>query len=326
VTVLLTGGTGYIGANVAVALVQAGRSVVLLDDLSNSEVTSADAIQRITGVHVPLVIGDARDESLVARTIVRYGATSVVHLAGRKSPVESLEFPLAYYDHNVGSLVATLRAAHASGVREFVFSSSATVYGDAESPIDESTPINPVTPYGRTKAMCEQVLQDYAFANPDRSVVALRYFNPVGAHKSGLLGERPMGMPTNLMPAALRVARGVVPALFVYGDDYSTPDGTALRDYVHVSDLADGHVAALEARPGYWVYNLGTGTPSSVLEVLTALSGASGRVIPIRARDRRDGDVAVSYCNPAAAKRGLGWRATRTLDDAARDAWLAYQH
>lgn len=324
--VLLAGGAGYIGAHTAIALIEAGHDVCVVDDLSNSAAESLARVERITGSRIPLLVSDVRDEDAV-RAFVRAqgGVDAVIHFAGLKAVGESVAEPVRYYDVNIGSAISLLHVMAAEGIRTIVFSSSATVYGDPEElPLREDAPtgIDLTNPYGKTKRIIEEILKDAAAADADLEVVVLRYFNPVGAHQSGLIGEDPTGTPNNLMPYVARVAVGALDRVGVFGDDYGTPDGTGQRDYIHVVDLAAGHVAALEhASPGYEVYNLGTGVPVSVLELITAFERASGREIPRVTLPRRPGDVAASYCDPAKALRDLGWRATRTIDDACRDSW-----
>ncbi|MGC5171476.1 UDP-glucose 4-epimerase GalE [Micromonospora sp. DT81.3] len=324
--VLLTGGAGYIGAHTAVALVEAGHDVLVVDDLSASSEEAVRRIERITGARVPLLVSDARDEDALA-AFVRDNAPvdAVVHLAGLKAVGESVAEPVRYYDVNVGSSIAVLKVMKAEGIPTIVFSSSATVYGEPESlPLTETSPtgIDLANPYGKTKRMIEEILHDAATADPDLRAVSLRYFNPVGAHSSGLIGEDPRGIPNNLMPVVSRVAIGALPQVAVYGDDYDTPDGTGLRDYIHVVDLAAGHVAALErAQPGYEIYNLGTGEPVSVLTLIEAFERASGRPIPRAVQPRRPGDVAASYADPSKARAELEWAATRSIDDACGDYW-----
>ncbi len=324
--VLLAGGAGYIGAHVAVALIDAGHDVIVVDDLSNSRAEAISRVERITGGTVPLLVADARDEDAVAGFVRDHAPVdAVIHLAGLKAVGESVAEPVRYYDVNLGSALALLKVMAREGIPTIVFSSSATVYGEPESlPLTEEsrTGIDLANPYGKTKRMIEEILHDASAADPALRVVSLRYFNPVGAHTSGLIGEDPAGIPNNLMPYVARVAVGALDEIGVFGDDYETPDGTGLRDYIHVVDLAEGHVRALEqAKPGYEVYNLGTGTPVSVLELIASFERAAGRTLPTRIRERRPGDIAASWCDPAKAERELGWRATRTIDDASRDAW-----
>lgn len=324
--VLLAGGAGYIGAHTAVALVEAGHDVLVVDDLSNSSAEAVARVEQITGAAVPLLSADARDvDALTAFVREHAPVDAVIHLAGLKAVGESVAEPVRYYDVNVGSSLAILKVMAAEEIPTIVFSSSATVYGEPESlPLSEESPtgIDLANPYGKTKRIIEEILKDAAAADPRLRAVSLRYFNPVGAHPSGLIGEDPTGIPNNLMPYVARVAVGTLDRVGVFGDDYDTPDGTGQRDYIHVVDLAAGHVAALErAREGYEVYNLGTGTPVSVLELIAAFERASGKQIPREILPRRAGDVAASYCDPSKAQRDLGWSATLTIDDACRDSW-----
>lgn len=324
--VLLAGGAGYIGAHVAVSLIDAGHDVIIVDDLSNSSAEAVARIERITGATVPLLVADARDEGAVTEFVRRHAPVdAVIHLAGLKAVGESVAEPVRYYDVNLGTSIALLKVMRSEGIPTIVFSSSATVYGDPESlPLSEESPtgIDLANPYGKTKRMIEEILHDASAADPGLRAVSLRYFNPVGAHASGLIGEDPTGIPNNLMPFVARVAVGALDEVGVFGDDYETPDGTGLRDYIHVVDLAEGHVVALErAQPGYAVFNLGTGTPVSVLELVASFERAVGRELPKRVLPRRPGDIAASYCDPAKAQRELGWTATRTIDDASRDSW-----
>jgi UDP-glucose 4-epimerase len=324
--VLLTGGAGYIGAHTAVALIEAGHDVIIVDDLSGTSDEAVARIETIAGVTVPLLVADVRDEAAVAAFVAEHAPVdAVIHLAGLKAVGESMAEPVRYYDVNLGTTIALLKVMAAAGIRSLVFSSSATVYGTPEQlPLTEESPtgIDLANPYGKTKRIIEEILADAAAADPGLAVVSLRYFNPVGAHTSGLIGEDPNGIPNNLMPFVSRVAIGSLEKVAVFGDDYDTPDGTGLRDYIHVSDLAAGHVAALEhAVSGYAVYNLGTGEPVSVLDLIAAFERASGRSIPRTIVARRPGDVAATYADPAKAKRELGWTASLSIDDACRDYW-----
>ncbi|KQZ83162.1 UDP-glucose 4-epimerase [Microbacterium sp. Root166] len=324
--VLLAGGAGYIGAHTAVALIEAGHEAVVLDDLSNSSAVAVERVGRITGTTVPLVIGDAAEDAVVAAAFDDHGPfDAIVHLAAFKAVGESTQKPLEYYANNLGTTYALLRVGIARGIRSFLFSSTGTVYSDpADLPFTETstTSIDLSNAYSKSKRMNEVVLEDVARVNPALSVTSLRYFNPVGAHPSGLIGEDPTGIPNNLMPYVARVAVGSLERVGIFGDDYDTPDGTGQRDYIHVVDLAAGHVAALEnAQPGYDVFNLGTGSPVSVLELIAAFERASGRELPREVLPRRAGDVAATYCDPAKAQAELHWQATRTIDDACRDSW-----
>ncbi len=323
--VLVTGGAGFIGSHAAVALVEAGHDAVIVDNLSNSRRSVMARIGEITGATPEFAEIDIRDEGAV-EDVLASGFDACIHFAALKSVGESVEMPLAYYENNVGGTVALLRALTRHGVSTFVFSSSATVYGDAATlPLREDMPLGEATnPYGWTKIMMEQILRDTQAAHPAMSVSLLRYFNPVGAHPSARIGEDPRGVPSNLMPYVARVAYGVLPVVEVFGDDYPTDDGTGVRDYIHVVDLAEGHVAALEKHaddPGVHVYNLGTGRGHSVLEVLRAFEEASGKPVPYEIVGRRAGDVAASWADVTKAARDLGFRARRDLATMCEDAW-----
>ncbi len=324
--ILVTGGAGFIGSHTCVALAAAQLPYVILDNFSNSRRSVLERIGRITGQAPLWVEGDVRDEALVERVIREHGVDAVVHFAALKAVGESVREPLGYYDNNVAGTVSLLRVMRAAEVRTLVFSSSATVYGEpATVPIREDFPLTATNPYGWTKLMMEQVLADVDRAEPGQWRLArLRYFNPVGAHESGLIGEDPSDVPNNLMPYVTQVAAGIRPALSVYGNDYPTPDGTGVRDYIHVCDLADGHVAALNylrEHPGLLTVNLGTGKPVSVLEMVASFEKASGRPVPYRIVDRRPGDVAQCWADPAMAESLLGWRARHGIDRMCEDAW-----
>ena len=322
---LVTGGAGYIGSHTVVELLGAGHDVVILDNFSNSSPKVVDRIEEIAGRRPQLVEGDAGDRSTLQQLLSRHRIDATIHFAGYKAVGESVAKPLAYYGNNVGGTVVLLECLEEAGARRFVFSSSATVYGDPASvPIREDFPTGPTTPYGRTKWYIEHMLNDLAVASPDWSIGILRYFNPVGAHVSGRIGENPRGIPNNLMPFVTQVAVGKRPQLSVFGGDYPTPDGTGVRDYIHVVDLALGHLAALEkvARgKGAWTINLGTGIGYSVLDIVKAFEKASGRPIPYQIVDRRPGDVAQCYADPSLAAQELGWRATRDLQTMCADSW-----
>lgn len=321
--VLATGGAGYIGAHVAVELLAAGHEVVVLDNLCNSRRSAIDRIMQAAGRKVTFVEGDVRDTALVRRTLEGHGIDAVIHLAGLKAVGESVTQPLEYYDVNVGGSVSLLRAMRDAGVGKLVFSSSATVYGEPSSlPLREDAALRPVNPYGHSKMMVEQVIRDAAAADASLSAYILRYFNPVGAHPSGLIGEDPCGIPNNLLPYVTRVAAGRLECLSIFGNDWPTTDGTGMRDYLHVVDLAQGHLAALaHCSPGAHTCNLGTGQASSVLDVVRAMERASGNVVPFRFAPRRHGDIAAAWADPAAAHRLLGWHARYDLDQACIDAW-----
>ena len=324
--ILVTGGAGFIGTHACAALADAGIPTLLLDNFSNSRRSVLDRLARITGKPVACVEGDVRDAQLLRQLFASHPIEGVIHFAALKAVGESVREPLRYYENNVAGTVSLLRAMQAAGVRTLVFSSSATVYGDPASlPIREDFPLSATNPYGWSKLMMEQVLADVDHAEPGQWRIArLRYFNPVGAHESGLIGEDPQDIPNNLMPYVAQVATGQREVLSVYGGDYPTPDGTGVRDYIHVCDLAEGHVAALRylrAHPGLLTVNLGTGRPVSVLEMVRGFEQASGRAVPYQVVARRPGDVAACWADPALAERLLGWRARRDLQAMCRDAW-----
>lgn len=324
--ILVTGGCGYIGSHLCVALAEAGEPYLVVDNFSNSRPSVLERVARITGQAPAFVEGDVRDVALLQQLFARHAISAVLHLAAFKAVGESVREPLMYYGNNVAGTVALLQAMRDAGVRSMVFSSSATVYGDPASlPIREDFPLSATNPYGWSKLMMEQVLADVAAAEPGLWRIArLRYFNPVGAHESGLIGEDPQGIPNNLLPYVAQVAAGQREALSVYGDDYPTVDGTGVRDYIHVCDLAEGHVAALRylrQYPGLLTVNLGTGRPVSVLEMVRGFEQASGRPVPYRIVARRPGDVAACWADPALAERLLGWRARRGVEAMCRDAW-----
>jgi len=327
--ILLTGGTGYIGSLTCVRLIEAGEHPVILDNLVNSKAAVLARIEAVTGVRPPFVRGDVRDRACLEALLQRHRIDAVIHFAGLKAVGESVQLPLQYYENNVHGALVLVSALRAAGVRTFVFSSSATVYGDAQSmPISELAPTAATNPYGRTKLMVEQILQDLALAEPDWSVTLLRYFNPVGGHPSGLLGEDPQGVPNNLMPYIAQVAVGLREHLTVFGNDYPTADGTGVRDFIHVLDLADGHIAALRhchGQRGTRIYNLGTGRGHSVLEAVRAFERASGRRVPYVVAPRRPGDVASCWADPSRAHAELNWAARRSLEQMCRDAWAWQQ-
>lgn len=324
-TILLSGGTGYVGSHTAVTLLQSGHEVVLYDNLSNSCDSVIAQITQITGTRPAFVRGDVRDRVLLDKVLSSYGVEAVIHFAGLKAVGESVDKPVAYYANNVQGTISLLEAMQAQQIKKLVFSSSATVYGTPQTlPLDEAHPTAALTPYGRSKLYIEQILTDLATADPQWRIACLRYFNPVGAHDSGLIGENPSGVPNNLMPYIAQVATGQRPELQVFGDDYPTADGTGIRDYIHVMDLAKGHEAALRLlaqQAGQQTINLGTGRGYSVLEVVTAFEKASGRAIPYRIAPRRPGDVAVCYACAQKAQSVLGFTARRTLDEICTDAW-----
>jgi UDP-glucose 4-epimerase len=323
--VLITGGAGYIGSHVCIELLESGYDIVVADNLCRSSAVSLDRVRRITGNNFPFVQLDIRDKGALDELFTVHGIGSVLHFAGLKAVAESVAEPLLYYDNNVAGTLTLLQVMARHGVKTVVFSSSATVYGaGAISPITENTPCSPFNPYGRTKRMVEEVLEDLAASDPEWRVALLRYFNPVGAHASGVLGEDPCGTPNNLMPCILRAAAKRTDELLVYGNDYPTPDGTGVRDYIHVVDLAKGHVKALErigTEPGVDVWNLGTGQGYSVLEMIRTFETVADVRIPFRIVQRRAGDVAVCYADPSKAVAELGWKATKGLRDMCEDAW-----
>ena len=323
--ILVTGGAGYIGSITCLQLIAAGLRPVILDNFANSKPAVLDRIAQISGARPACVKGDVRDRVVIEQVLRDEKIAAVIHFAGLKAVGESVAQPLSYYDTNVRGSLVLLEAMRATGVRTMVFSSSATVYGDAQTmPLHEDAPTSATNPYGRTKLMVEQIMADVVVSDPGWSMTALRYFNPVGAHESGLMGEDPQGVPNNLMPFIAQVAVGRRDKLRVFGNDYPTPDGTGLRDYIHVVDLADGHLAALKhghGRPGLHVFNLGTGRGHSVLEMLAAFGRACGHDLPYEIAPRRPGDVATCWADPAHAERTLGWRAARSLDQMCVDTW-----
>jgi len=324
--VLVTGGAGYIGSHTTLELLSAGDQVVVLDNLSNSSAESLVRVAQITGRAPEFVQGDIRDRGLLDRVFAQRRFDAVLHFAGLKAVGESVREPARYYENNVGGSITLCQAMAAAGVFTLVFSSSATVYGDPlEVPIREDMPRGePTNPYGRSKLMVEQVLTDLAASDSRWRIALLRYFNPVGAHASGRIGEDPLGIPNNLLPYIAQVAIGKLSKLAVFGNDYPTPDGTGVRDYIHVVDLALGHLKALDAlaaRPGAHIWNLGTGQGYSVLEMVRAFEAASGQTIPYEIVARRPGDIASCFAAPARAERELGWRATRDLHQMMVDTW-----
>lgn len=321
--ILVTGGAGYIGSHTCVALLEAGHKVIIADNLINSKRESVDKIMNITGEEVIFYEIDVTDAQAVDEIFREHKLDGVIHFAGLKAVGESVEKPLDYYYNNIVSTMVLAKACLQYGVNRIVFSSSATVYGDNTVPFVETMDLLPTTnPYGETKAMSERILTDIAKANPNFSVSLLRYFNPVGAHKSGLIGEAPNGIPNNLMPYVAQVAKGKLEKLRIFGNDYPTVDGTGVRDFIHVVDLAEGHVAALEhLTAGIHVYNLGTGKGTSVLELVEAFEKANGIKVPYEIVERRPGDIATSYADVSKAERELGWKARRDVVDMCRDAW-----
>jgi len=329
--ILLTGGTGYIGSHAAVALLEAGREIVIADDLSNSEESVVGRIGRITGKTPAFYRADMCDRAAVARLFAENEITAVMHFAGFKAVGESVQKPVAYYRNNLDSTLTLLEVMKEYGCHAFIFSSSATVYG-VENPVPYVETMRTggcTNPYGWTKHMIEQILRDAAAADDALRVVLLRYFNPIGAHESGLIGEKPNGIPNNLMPYITQVAAGIRDHLSVFGNDYPTPDGTGVRDYIHVVDLAEGHLRALEyaeGHPGCEVFNLGTGVGYSVLDVVRAFERANGLTIPLEIAPRREGDLPAYWADASKAQRVLGWRTKRGLDEMCRDSWRWQTH
>ena len=324
--ILVTGGAGFIGSHTCVALQNAGYDLVIADNFSNAGPSVPEHIRTITGKAVSVCPVDVCDLAAMRAVFAQYPIDGVIHFAGYKAVGESIQKPREYYRNNVGSTLTLLQAMEESGCKRLVFSSSATVYGEHNpSPYTEDMPVTvAANPYGQTKIVQEQILTDVATADPEMRVALLRYFNPVGAHPSGLIGEDPNGTPNNLMPYISRVAAGVLPELRIFGWDYPTPDGTGMRDYIHVMDLAEGHVAALDylkGHPGVLTVNLGTGKATSVLEMVAAFEAACGKKIPLRFEPRRAGDLAAYYADASRAKTLLNWQATRSIEDMCRDAW-----
>ncbi|WP_172566433.1 UDP-glucose 4-epimerase GalE [Vibrio fluvialis] len=323
--VLVTGGMGYIGSHTCIQMIAAGMTPVILDNLYNSKSTVLARIEKVSGVRPQFIEGDIRDKALLIDVMQRHQIQSVIHFAGLKAVGESVQKPLEYYDNNVNGTLVLVDAMREAGVKSLVFSSSATVYGDPTSvPITEDFPTSATNPYGRSKLMVEECLTDFQKANPDWSITLLRYFNPVGSHPLGELGEDPQGIPNNLMPFISQVAVGRREFLSVFGSDYPTKDGTGVRDYIHVMDLADGHIAALQKvgeKAGLHVYNLGTGNGYSVLEMVKAFEAASDKAVPYQLVERRPGDIAECWADPAKAQQELGWKATRTLEEMTQDTW-----
>ena len=325
-SVLVTGGLGYIGSHTCVELMNAGQDVVVVDNLYNCKKSSYDRIKALVGKDFSFYECDIRDAEGLSKVFEKENITSVIHFAGLKAVGESVHKPLEYFDNNVTGTLVLLDVMRKHGVKKIIFSSSATVYGDpAFVPITEECPKGQCTnPYGQTKSMLEQILTDMQKADPEWNVILLRYFNPVGAHESGLIGEDPEGIPNNLTPYITQVAIGKLKEVGVFGNDYDTPDGTGVRDYIHVMDLAEGHVKALKKfddKPAVYIYNLGTGHGYSVLDVIHAFSKAVGKEIPYVIKPRRAGDIATCYSDATKAKVELGWEAKRNLDDMCRDAW-----
>ncbi len=324
--VLVTGGMGYIGSHTCVQMIEAGMEPIIVDNLCNAKMEVLSRIEALTGKQPAFYLGDIRDEAFLDSVFAQHEIQAVIHFAGLKAVGESVTKPLEYYDNNVNGSLVLARSMRKAGVKSIVFSSSATVYGDPESvPITEDSPTGATTnPYGRSKYMVEECLSDLFHAENDWSITLLRYFNPVGAHPSGTMGEDPQGIPNNLMPFIAQVAVGRREKLSVFGNDYSTPDGTGVRDYIHVMDLADGHIAALKSvgeKAGLHIYNLGTGKGSSVLEMVDAFAAACGKPVPYELCPRRPGDIAECWASTEKAERDLGWKATRSVAEMTVDTW-----
>ena len=325
--ILLPGGAGYIGSHTAVELLNAGREIVIIDNFSNSKPAVLDKIKTITGKDFKFYEMDYRDKDALEKVFSENNIEAVINFAGYKAVGESVQKPVEYYDNNIGGCLALLEVMKKHNCKKFIFSSSATVYGDPEViPITENCKVGGTTnPYGTTKLFIEQILKDVYTSDNTMDICILRYFNPVGAHSSGLIGEEPQGIPNNLMPYVVRVAAGILPELSVFGNDYNTPDGTGVRDYIHVVDLAKGHVKALDKldreNEGLYIYNLGTGTGYSVLDMVKAFESSTGKTVKYKIAPRRAGDIATCYADPKKAQEELGWKAEKTLEDMCRDSW-----
>ncbi|TKF57016.1 UDP-glucose 4-epimerase GalE [Vibrio sp. F13] len=323
--ILVTGGTGYIGSHTCIQMIEAGITPIILDNLYNSKEMVLDRVKHVSGTKPVFYQGDIRDSAILQTIFSEHNIAGVIHFAGLKAVGESVEKPLMYYDNNVSGTLNLVSEMDKAGVKSIIFSSSATVYGDPASvPIREDFPTSATNPYGRSKLMVEECLTDFHKANPEWSITLLRYFNPVGAHESGLLGEDPQGIPNNLLPFVAQVAVGRRDRLGVFGNDYPTTDGTGVRDYIHVVDLADGHLAALNtvgSQQGLHVFNLGTGQGNSVLEMVAAFEQASQRAVPYQVLPRRAGDIAECWADPSYAEQVLGWKATRSLKTMVEDTW-----
>ncbi|MEZ9217851.1 UDP-glucose 4-epimerase GalE [Vibrio cyclitrophicus] len=323
--ILVTGGTGYIGSHTCIQMIEAGITPIILDNLYNSKEMVLDRVKHVSGTKPVFYQGDIRDSAILQTIFSEHNIAGVIHFAGLKAVGESVEKPLMYYDNNVSGTLNLVSEMDKAGVKSIIFSSSATVYGDPASvPIREDFPTSATNPYGRSKLMVEECLTDFHKANPEWSITLLRYFNPVGAHESGLLGEDPQGIPNNLLPFVAQVAVGRRDRLGVFGNDFPTTDGTGVRDYIHVVDLADGHLAALNtvgSQQGLHVFNLGTGKGNSVLEMVAAFEQASQRAVPYQVLPRRAGDIAECWADPSYAEQVLGWKATRSLKTMVEDTW-----
>lgn len=324
-TLLVTGGAGYIGTHTTLQLLEAGHDVVVLDNLSNSNLEALRRVEKLANRSVTFYEGDILNRSLLDSIFNEHSIDAVIHFAGLKAVGESVLEPLRYYENNVVGTTVLLQAMSDHDVKRIVFSSSATVYGLPETtPIDESFPLSATNPYGRTKLMIEEILRDLSIADPSWSIALLRYFNPIGAHESGQIGEDPFDIPNNLMPYITQVAVGRLNELSVFGDDYDTPDGTGIRDYIHVVDLADGHLKALDyvmAHTGAEAFNLGTGTGYSVLDLVHAFEAESGKAVPYQVTSRRPGDIGICFADPSKSKQMLGWEAKHDVRAMCRDAW-----
>ena len=326
-SILVTGGAGFIGSHTAVELLNSQKDIVIIDNFSNSKPDTIEAIKKITGKDFKFYEMDYRNKEELEKIFKENNIEAVLNFAGYKAVGESVQKPLEYYDNNITGALVLLETMKKFNVKKFIFSSSATVYGNPETiPITEECRTGGTTnPYGTTKLFIEQILKDTYFSDNSWDICILRYFNPVGAHESGLIGEEPQGIPNNLMPYIVRVAAGILPELSVFGNDYDTPDGTGVRDYIHVVDLAKGHVLALnkldKEQKGLYIYNLGTGTGYSVLDMVKAFEKSTNKKVPYKIAPRRAGDIATCYANPEKAKQELGWEAKRTLEDMCRDSW-----
>ncbi|BDT78429.1 UDP-glucose 4-epimerase GalE [Polynucleobacter yangtzensis] len=323
--ILLTGGLGFIGSHTATVLAAEGHEIVIIDNLSNSQRQTLDSLEVITGKKLPFYEGDIRDVPLLKEILKKHHIECVIHFAGLKSVAESGIDPLKYFDNNVSGSISLIEAMQAEGVKKLIFSSSATVYGVPQYlPYDEEHPLAPMNVYGRTKLQVEEILQDLSKSDPDWSIVCLRYFNPIGAHESGLIGELPQGVPNNLMPYICQVVSGKLPYLNIFGDDYDTKDGTGERDYIHVMDLAEGHAAALaftNATKGWEAINLGTGNPYSVYDLISAFEKSANQAIPRVVKERRSGDLPIYYAKAGKAKQCLNWQAKRGLQLMCDSSW-----
>jgi UDP-glucose 4-epimerase len=324
--ILVTGGAGYIGSHTCVELIKEGHEITVLDNFSNSRPEAVKRVKELAGADFPFYEGDVRDEALLDEIFTKRDITCIIHFAGLKAVGESVSIPVEYYDNNLNSALALCKAMKKHNTKRLIFSSSATVYKDGNPmPLDEESERGCTNPYGWTKYMSEQIFSDAANASEGWSVALLRYFNPIGAHKSGMIGEDPKGLPNNLMPFITQTAIGKLPELQVFGDDYDTPDGTGVRDYIHVVDLAKGHVAAVafcERQEGVHAINLGTGKGTSVLEMVNAFERATGVKVPRKIIARRPGDIATCYASCAKAERLLNWKAEKTVDDMVKDSWF----